>query len=196
MNRCLRFGLVLLFALSMIHCAGERDLTAITLIPGSAQMTTVGETVQLKAVGQFTRSPNSQEITDSAQWSSSDVGVATVNTSGLVTAVGFGNTTVIATSKGRHGALIAGSATINIGPVGLPTLTITVVGNGVVKSNPVAINCPGTCSAQFTLGTQVTLTATPNSGAAFTSWNGCDSTSGTTCTVTMNNFRTVTANFQ
>lgn len=45
-------------------------------------------------------------------------------------------------------------------------------------------------------GTVVTLTATPNQEYRFVSWAGCDSSSGAICTVTMNNAKNVTANFE
>ena len=41
----------------------------------------------------------------------------------------------------------------------------------------------------------MTLTETPSSGSTFTSWSGCNSASGTTCTVTMNQNKTVIATF-
>jgi Divergent InlB B-repeat domain/Collagen triple helix repeat (20 copies) len=71
---------------------------------------------------------------------------------------------------------------------------------GTVASQPGSINCHPTtsihgCDDQFHGGTVVTLTATPDSGSQFADWSGCDSTSGQTCTVTMNSDRTVTAHF-
>ena len=56
-------------------------------------------------------------------------------------------------------------------------------------------NCGASCSASYDSGTPVTLTATPASGSRFTGWSGCDTVSGTTCTVTMNAARSVTASF-
>jgi hypothetical protein len=47
----------------------------------------------------------------------------------------------------------------------------------------------------YEVGTVVTLTATPAVSSDFTSWIGCDTVSGATCTVTMNASRTVTATF-
>jgi len=41
----------------------------------------------------------------------------------------------------------------------------------------------------------VTLTATPLDGSAFTGWSQCDAVSGTTCTVTMNATKEITAAF-
>ena len=51
------------------------------------------------------------------------------------------------------------------------------------------------CRRSFSAGTVVTVTATPNSTHNFGSWTGCDSTSGATCTVTMNAAKTVRATF-
>jgi secreted trypsin-like serine protease len=81
-----------------------------------------------------------------------------------------------------------------------PTMrTLTVVkaggGSGTVTSTPAGINCGSDCSASFTNGTSVTLTATPASGSTFAGWEG-EGCSGTgTCTVSMDQAREVTATF-
>ena len=75
------------------------------------------------------------------------------------------------------------------------TLTVTALGDGTVTSTDGYINCPGTCSHLYPHNAPVSLTATPASGWVFSSWSGCDSSSGNQCTVTMNNNRTVTATF-
>jgi hypothetical protein len=86
------------------------------------------------------------------------------------------------------------------------TFTLTVqksrllLGDGTVTStsnpaSPTQINCGSTCSATYTGGTVVTLRVTPAFLSTFTGWNGCDSASGTTCTVNMNSARLVTASF-
>jgi hypothetical protein len=62
------------------------------------------------------------------------------------------------------------------------------------NSNP-PIDCGATCSAYVDSGAVVTLTATPATGSSYTSWSGCDSVSGATCTVTMNAAKSVTATF-
>lgn len=70
----------------------------------------------------------------------------------------------------------------------------SVVGSGAVTSNPAGINCPGTCTATFQLGTKVTLTATPASKISFFAWGGnCSGTS--TCALTVNSNQNVTATF-
>jgi len=69
-------------------------------------------------------------------------------------------------------------------------------GSGTVTSNDGGINnCGASCSAAYDSGTPVTLTARPATGSLFTGWSGCDTVSGTTCTVTMNAARMVTAIF-
>ena len=74
------------------------------------------------------------------------------------------------------------------------TLTVTRTGNGTVSSAPAGISCGATCSAMFSAGTSVTLTATPAAGTVFTGWSGSCSGTGA-CTVTMASATTVGAAF-
>lgn len=76
------------------------------------------------------------------------------------------------------------------------TLNKGGTGAGSVSSNPQGLNCGATCTQNFTSGTVVTLTATPDPGSSFTGWSGCTGPVGSpTCSVTMDQARTVTANF-
>lgn len=69
-------------------------------------------------------------------------------------------------------------------------------GSGSVTSAPAGIDCGATCSADFSQGSSVTLTATPSPGSAFGGWSGgCVGTS-TTCTVSMSAAQTATATFE
>src|SRR5205823_2735818 len=80
-----------------------------------------------------------------------------------------------------------------------PRFTLSVnragTGNGTVTSAPAGINCGATCTAGYNGDTVVTLTATTAGSGSFGGWSGCDRVSGTTCTVTMNAARSVTASF-
>ena len=67
-------------------------------------------------------------------------------------------------------------------------------GSGNVSSNPGGIDCPGDCSELYIDGTSVTLTASPEPGAAFDGWSG-DCTGTGSCQVTMDQARSVTASF-
>jgi|GEM_PF-3440072 len=71
----------------------------------------------------------------------------------------------------------------------------TGTGTGTVTSSPAGINCGATCSASFNSGTQVTLTAAASADSDFTAWSGCDTFSGTSCTVSMTAAKNVTATF-
>ena len=74
------------------------------------------------------------------------------------------------------------------------TLTVAKSGNGTVTSSPAGINCGADCSEPYTSGAAVTLTATAAAGSTFTGWSGA-CTGTTTCTVTMNAAKSVTATF-
>jgi hypothetical protein len=61
------------------------------------------------------------------------------------------------------------------------TLTVDVTGNGSVTSNPTGVSCPSGCQASYPVGTAVTLTATPASGATFGNWQNCPASNGNRC---------------
>lgn len=67
-------------------------------------------------------------------------------------------------------------------------------GSGSVTSAPAGINCGSTCSASFSAGTSLTLTATPAIGSTFAGWGGA-CTGLSNCAVTMSTAQTVTASF-
>ena len=77
------------------------------------------------------------------------------------------------------------------------TLTVskTGTGTGTVTSSPASINCGATCSASFTSGSSVTLTASPAAGSNFSGWSGGVCTGTGTCTVTMSSAQSVNAQF-
>jgi hypothetical protein len=83
------------------------------------------------------------------------------------------------------------SATFTLLP---ETLTVGVSGSGTVTSSPTGISCPGSCSAVFSYGTTVTLSASPASGYLFSGWSGACSGTGV-CAITMNNATSVSATF-
>ena len=77
--------------------------------------------------------------------------------------------------------------------------TLTVIklglGEGTVSSDPSGIAaCAATCTANFVLGTSVSLTDLPLNGSTFAGWGGaCDGMGA--CNVNMDGDRTVTATF-
>ena len=65
-------------------------------------------------------------------------------------------------------------------------LTINTVGNGTVVADP---------SAPYYYGTEVTLTATADTGWTFTGWSGAGCSGTGTCSITMDDNKSVTATF-
>jgi hypothetical protein len=72
---------------------------------------------------------------------------------------------------------------------------VTVTGHGNVTSTPAGISCGADCAEQYGSGTVVTLTEAPGFSAIFDGWGGACSGHATTCTVTMDQARSVTAGF-
>jgi pimeloyl-ACP methyl ester carboxylesterase len=68
-------------------------------------------------------------------------------------------------------------------------------GTGAVNSSPSGISCGATCSASFTSGTVVTLTASAGAGSTFAGWSGAGCSGTGSCTVTMDAAQSVTATF-
>jgi hypothetical protein len=75
-----------------------------------------------------------------------------------------------------------------------PNLTVVVLGEGTVVSNPPGIVCPPTCGANFTSGA-VKLTASPAADWAFSAWSGCIVKAGLTCEVLTSEAGPVMATF-
>ena len=102
--------------------------TGVTLNKTSAILTTKGETVQLKE----TVAPST--ATDkSVTWTSSNPSVATVNSSGVVTAVASGTTTI--TCKTNSGAKTA-TATIDVSLMYVSVVKKQTVADGVYAIRP------------------------------------------------------------
>lgn len=74
------------------------------------------------------------------------------------------------------------------------TLSVNFVGSGSVTSSPGGIDCNANCSAEFSDGTSVTLTATAAAGFEFSGWSGACSGTGN-CSITLSSNQTVTATF-
>jgi hypothetical protein len=208
-------------ALTVSATVAPRDLTSITVIPGGqigapGEMATLGESTQFIAIGNYSGSPATVDLTDQVAWQSSDVKVATINAAGLAIGNNVGTTTITARATAKSGAIIVGGTTLTEqasgGGVPLPALTVYEVGLG---SGSVAIPTVGTCTpttgpaectGNFVLGTTVTLTATPASGSCFAGWSAncipdspgsppaCVS-SAASCSVVMNNNEPVGAIF-
>ncbi len=90
----------------------------------------------------------------------------------------------------------AESVTATFTPIPSYTLTVTEAGTGTgtVTSTPAGINCPTTCSANFTQNTQVTLSEAAAINNTFTGWSGA-CTGKASCGLTVTAAESVTATF-
>src|SRR5580658_2046825 len=106
----------------LVSCSSSSSLSSISVTPASASIGTVGGTSQFTATGTYVRNGHpstTQNITSSVTWASSSTDVATVNSSGIATAVANGTTTITATMTSPTG-----------GVVGSASLTVAVGGQG------------------------------------------------------------------
>jgi len=155
--RCCVRGLLLLFlATSVVGCATQ-GLDSIQVTP-TTQALTVGQTAQFIAVGTYGNAnhTSTKDVTSGVTWISSAPAVATVNASGIVTAMGAGTTTITASATAFNGP--AGSSA---------TVTVTAAGGGVAGGNIVSISViPGSQSVSSpTQTTQFLAIGTTSSGA-------------------------------
>jgi Bacterial Ig-like domain (group 2) len=199
-----------------------RSLTSLAIIPSNQTVSKLGETAQYIAIGTFSSTPTTQDVTPLVAWQSSDVAIATIDPSGLATAIACNVTnstppcvtTITAVYTDPNTFIVTtGTSTFTQATTGgggnLPSLTVYLVGlgSGTVTSLPpgTGINCTGSgtgCTANFVLGTTVTLSATASPATAstpasvFGGWSAnCSPVTATTCTLVMSDNATVGAIF-
>lgn len=97
----------------------EGTLSSLQLTPASGAVS-AGGTQQFTATGSFSDA-TTENLTSSVSWSSSNTGLATINASGLLTAVAAGSVTITATTGGLAGST---SFTVNQ-PIGVVSTPVT-----------------------------------------------------------------------
>lgn len=104
-------------ALTLAGCTNPSQVDAISVTPAAPASINVGQTIQFTATGTYTHSaphpPTYQNVTASATWTSSAPTVASVSSSGLVTAAGAGTATISASMNGFTG-VVTGSVTVTV----------------------------------------------------------------------------------
>jgi hypothetical protein len=203
------------FLFSLSSCAYNSHLQSIQVQPTSGTFGATDPSLffQFKAFGSYSHPPRNVDITNQVNWQSDNPQVVQVTNAGVVSPspdLGCGLANIFATLQDGNNLVVSNSAAVTVnGPSSLgctpagnpPILTVNFSGTatGTVVSSPAGINCstPSSCNAQFTAGTTVTLTGTPTGTSMSVSWNGCNSSTGFTCTVLMENSNvSVTATFQ
>jgi len=98
----------------------------------------------------------------------------------------------------QRGVVRPQDTTCDIGAVEVarPMLTVTLAGSGSgsASSSPAGIDCGATCTAGFSTGTTIMLTAAPDSGSTFAGWSGACRGTGS-CSLTLSADQVVTATF-
>jgi hypothetical protein len=74
-------------------------------------------------------------------------------------------------------------------------LNVATTAHGHVTSSPAGIDCGATCTAKYTYGTAITLTAVPDPDATLLAWSGGCAGRDPTCSVTVKGPTTVQATF-
>ena len=153
---------------------GPATLSSITVSPASATIPLSG-TQQFTATGTFTDS-STQDLTGTVTWTSSNISVATINASGLATAVTGGNSDISASLNGVFSnstvlAVESGSYTAPTEPVGIAsgTQTATILLSSSFTLRSISVVTQGAPNLDFNLAPGGTC----NVGTAYTSGQIC-----------------------
>ena len=162
---------------------GEQVLESFEIV-ASVEKTTVGEEIQLKAIG---KDYNGKEMEISPVWSISEgVGslAGTEGTTNTFSSTEPGNAAITATVGDHEHEFTITLITEEEEYV----LTKTVSGQGSVVADP--------SRTKFKKGESVALKAVPDKGWEFVSWNGTSNSSSTQTTILMDGNKKVTAVFK
>lgn len=164
-------ALIALFLLALaVGCRGffvNPVLTTITIGP-TGQNIEQGKTLQLSARGTYDDG-SFKTLTSSVLWNSSAPDVASISTSGLVTGLSQGTTTITASSES-----VSGTTTVNVVLTGVTGVTISPTSASGHPGNTL----PYTCSAN------VSGLSSPVDVSANATWTGSDTTNLTFLTGT------------
>lgn len=196
------------FFVNLSSCGFNKHLVSISIAPTGATFGALDTSlfVNFTATGTYEHPPETKDVTNIVTWTSDTPQVASVTSGGVVSpSLGCGTANVYATFYDSPNQVTSNSAFITVdGPANqgcpqsnaLATLSVIIGGGtGTVTSSPQGINCGAVCSAQFTTGSEITLTGTPTPPSTSVTWSGC-SPNGSICTVILETTTAVTATFQ
>lgn len=133
------FGAILMagFVLPFTGCSNT-EVGSIQISPAT-QSLTVGQHVQFSAtgvVGHGSHPTSSQDVTSLVTWSSSTADVATVDSSGLATAVSAGTTTIMASMPGASSATATITVTGGSGGSGGTLTSLSIIPGSQSVASP------------------------------------------------------------
>jgi Divergent InlB B-repeat domain len=207
-RKYLNLAFLAALVLCLPSCGHNQQLVSISIQPAAETFEGPDPSVnvQLRALGSYIHPPVTKDITDKVIWASNTPNLAAVTSQGLLSPAGIYvcggglisatvNTNTSIGNISSSGAIVTGYMNVTVNNLVVkgcpgfegttPTLTVTFLGsgNGTVSSSPAGINCTASCSGSFTSGNTVMLTAAPTGASTFGGWTGCDSVSGSICTV-------------
>jgi trimeric autotransporter adhesin len=173
-NRLNRNGAAVVCAIALLLCAISDlaitgckgffigpTLTTVTIAPSTPSVA-IGKTQQMTATGTYDNS-STETITDSASWASSDVTIATVGSTGLVTGIASGSATISATLAG-----VSGSTTVNVTVANLASISITPASQSISSGATQQYTAIGTLQNGTTTDLTDSVTWTSSNTAAAT----------------------------
>ena len=149
---CVRGVLLLCLITALIGCGNPSGLDSVQVSPGS-QSLTVGQTAQFTATGTYgnAKHPSTANITSGVNWTATNPAVATVNSSGLVTGVGAGTTTITASTTAFNGP-VSSSASVTVTGSAASATVVSIVSISVIPGTQ-SVSSPNQTSQFIAIGT-------------------------------------------
>ena len=117
----------------------SEPLTALSITPGSQSVSASGQTGQFIALGTAGSSGLEEDVTNSPSitWSSSIPTIATISSSGLVTGVSAGTSSITALWSNPDNSVVSATATVTVTstPPPEPLLSLTIIPNTITVGN-------------------------------------------------------------
>jgi List-Bact-rpt repeat protein len=201
------------FLMNVASCGFNQHLVSISITPSTFTFGTANPNllVGFGALGTYIHPPATKDVTSLVTWASDNPQVVQISSTGVASpspTLNCGIANIGASFYDSPNLVTSNIATVTVdGPAALgctpagpqPILTVSFAGLGTgTVTGSVSCSSPGSCSEQFTIGSTLTLTASPTNNSSFSGWSGCTSTSGpeaTVCIVNLQNNLTVTATF-
>lgn len=161
----------------------QRTVTGLTVNPSPVQLSGAGHAQALSVTAQMSDG-STQTFTGSLQFTSADTTVTTVDSDGLVTAVGAGTTTITVTTTGVAPVTVTTSvASRQLISISVSPVSITLIGTGLTQ--PLAVNGQYSDGSQQALTTGVTFTSSNSAVASVDATGLVTSGANGTATITV-----------
>jgi uncharacterized protein YjdB len=121
-----------------VSAGAVEQVTSLTLTPSSVSLTSSGQQSQLVLLGVAGTSGLTENLTDDTTdvtWTSSTPTVATVNTTGLVTGVTAGTSTITAQYANKDGSVVTASVPVSVTITGTGTSLESITSLSIIPSS-------------------------------------------------------------